>query len=82
MKGKMWDVMDEYIWSAGTVEIFEKEVINALVELFQREGRYSDTFKYEWDTYPTPRGTNATGMCVFSWVTADGHLDHEAFYYV
>lgn len=82
MKGKMWDVMDEYIWSAGTVEIFEKEVIDALVKLFQKEGRYSDTFKYEWEIYPMPRGTIATGMCVFSWVTTDGHLDHEAFYYV
>ena len=82
MKSKMWDVMDEYIWSAGTVEIFEKEVIDALVKLFQEEGRYSNTFNYEWDTYPIPRGTNAAGMCVFSWVTVDGYLDHEAFYYV
>ena len=28
MKEKMWDVMDEYIYVAGTVEIFERDVID------------------------------------------------------
>lgn len=76
MKEKMWDIMDEFIWVAGTVEIFEKEVIDALVKLFEAE-----VVKYEYETYAVPRGSEANGMCVFSWVDASGYPEHEAFYY-
>lgn len=82
MKEKMWDIMYEYIWVEGTVEIFEREVINALVKLFKEEAeKYPVWFKYDWKTYAVPRGSEANGMCVFSWISADGYPNHEAFYY-
>lgn len=80
MKTKMWAVMDEYIYVCGVVEVFERAVIDAIVALFQKEMSVTIS-KYEWETYAVPRGCNAGGMCVFSWVDNYGNLDHEAFYY-
>ena len=82
MREKMWDIMDEYIYVAGTVEIFEREVIDALVKLFKAEAeKYPISFKYNWETYSVPRGSEANGMCVFSWTFANGNPYHEVFFY-
>ena len=82
MREKMWNIMDEYIYVAGTVEIFERDVIDALVKLFKAEAeKYPISFKYNWETHAVPRGSEANGMCVFSWTFANGNPYHEVFFY-